>query len=126
MKHKFKQKIQILGLFVFCIFSLTLFFTPKNSGAPPMPPSHQNLILYHSPNCPYCTKVMNFMEREGITLEKRNVEDPAVRAELIKIGGKGQVPCLVHNGQALYESGDIINWLADNEHSSPQKDLLDE
>lgn len=125
MKQKIKQKIHILGLFVFCILTVTLFLYPKLTGAPMSTPSNTTLTLYYSPSCPYCVKVVDFMENEGITLEKRNTQDPAIKAELIDIGGKGQVPCLVHNGKALYESADIINWLAQNE-INPQKDLLDE
>ena len=34
--------------------------------------------------------------------------------ELIKIGGKPQVPCLVIDGKALYESLDIIEWFKRN------------
>ena len=34
--------------------------------------------------------------------------------ELIQIGGKSQVPCLVIDGQALYESTDIINWFEEH------------
>ncbi len=41
-------------------------------------------------------------------------ENPVYRDELIKIGGKPQVPCLVIDGKALYESSDIIEWLKKN------------
>ena len=41
-------------------------------------------------------------------------QTPAFRDELIKIGGKGQVPCLVNDGKALYESTDIIEWFKKN------------
>jgi len=37
-------------------------------------------------------------------------EDTGAKEELIRIGGKGQVPCLVIDGKALYESDDIIEW----------------
>ena len=45
---------------------------------------------------------------------KNTQENPAYREELIKIGGKPQVPCLVIDGQALYESDDIIDWIKSN------------
>jgi len=35
-----------------------------------------------------------------------------VREELIRIGGKAQVPCLVIDGKALYESEEIIKWFS--------------
>ena len=45
---------------------------------------------------------------------KDTLENPANRAELIAIGGKPQVPCLVIDGKALYESLDIIDWVRKN------------
>ncbi len=73
------------------------------------------LKLYYKPSCPYCQKVLTFMEHSGIAIPlKNNDQSPAVREELIKIGGKPQVPCLVIDGKAMYESDDIIKWLRDN------------
>ena len=70
------------------------------------------LTLYHFDGCSYCAKVKNFMRQQGIsTAMKDTHEVPAYREELIKIGGKSQVPCLVIDGKALYESNDIIDWL---------------
>ncbi|HQP11118.1 MAG TPA: glutathione S-transferase N-terminal domain-containing protein [Candidatus Omnitrophota bacterium] len=70
------------------------------------------LILYYRPACPYCQKVLRHMTENNITLAMRNIsEAPEMRDELIAIGGKGQVPCLVIDGKALYESDDIIFWL---------------
>ena len=45
---------------------------------------------------------------------KNTRENPAFLEELVKIGGKSQVPCLVIDGRALYESDDIIEWLKEN------------
>ena len=73
------------------------------------------LTLYHAPTCPFCHRVFSFMEQEGIELEMKDVRsDPANRDELIRIGGKATVPCLVIDGQAMYESLDIIDWLREN------------
>lgn len=41
-------------------------------------------------------------------------QNPDLKDELVTIGGKSQVPCLVINGEALYESDDIIAWLEQN------------
>ena len=68
-------------------------------------------ILYYRPTCPYCVKVLSFMNGAGIELELRNIQDPAIARELVAIGGKQQVPCLVIDGKALYESDDIIAYL---------------
>jgi glutaredoxin 3 len=73
------------------------------------------LILYHFVDCPYCQRVMDFLSKEGITVPMKDThEDPAYNDELIKIGGKPQVPCLVIDGKALYESLDIIEWFKKN------------
>ena len=73
------------------------------------------LTLYHFMGCPYCQRVRDFLNKEGITIPMKdthaNLEN---RQELIKIGGKPQVPCLVIDGQALYESLDIIEWFKRN------------
>lgn len=75
-----------------------------------------DLVLYYMPGCQYCQKVLRFMEQKGIKLPmmKNTGADPKLREELIKIGGKGQVPCLVINGRPMYESDDIIEWLSEN------------
>lgn len=60
-------------------------------------------------------KVKNFMEQADIKVPMKDTHaNPAYREELIKIGGKPQVPCLVIDGKALYESNDIIAWLKKN------------
>jgi glutaredoxin len=75
----------------------------------------QKLMLYQFAGCPYCDKVRRFMQQSGITLPMKDTRaDPRNREELVKIGGKGQVPCLVIDGKALYESDDIIEWLKKN------------
>ena len=73
------------------------------------------LTLYYSPSCSYCQRVFSFMKTKNITLSLKNVvSDSKNYDELIKIGGKAQVPCLVIDGKALYESLDIIKWLEKN------------
>jgi glutathione S-transferase len=44
----------------------------------------------------------------------RNIDkDDGARAELKKLAGKDQAPCLVEDGNALFESADIIKkWVA--------------
>lgn len=67
--------------------------------------------LYYRKTCPFCTKVLRFMEQAGITLDLRDTTKPGNIDDLIRIGGKKQVPCLVINGKPLYESDDIIAYL---------------
>ena len=74
-----------------------------------------HVTLYHSMGCPYCAKVRDFLHKEGISVAMKDIHAVAgAREELIKIGGKGQVPCLIIDGKALYESTDIIEWFKKN------------
>ncbi len=75
----------------------------------------QNLTLYHFAGCPYCQRVKDFLTKENISVPMKDThQTPSFKDELIKIGGKGQVPCLVINGKALYESLAIIEWFKKN------------
>ena len=70
------------------------------------------LQLFYKPTCPFCHKVLTFLEAHQRELPLRDIDhDPAARDELLKTGGKTQVPCLFIDGQPLYESDDIIAWL---------------
>lgn len=71
-----------------------------------------NLELFFKPSCPYCHKVLSFMDANNIKLPLHDIEaDEASRERLINEGGKRQVPCLFIDGTALYESNDIIEYL---------------
>jgi len=73
------------------------------------------LTLFYKPTCPYCQKVLAFTQQEDISLQMKNVsENSEIRQELMTIGGKTQVPCLIIDGKALYESDDIVQWLGEN------------
>lgn len=77
--------------------------------------STQNLVLFYQSTCPYCKKVLNFMEKNNVQIEKREIrKDKDAAEKLKKEGGKIQVPCLFIDGAPLYESDDIIQWLKDN------------
>ena len=76
-------------------------------------------VLYGFPSCPYCRKVYRFMEKSGIHIPQKNTDDPGIWEELASIGGMEQVPCLVIDGKALYESDDIIAYM--REHMLPGK-----
>lgn len=75
-------------------------------------PENAELILYKFDRCPYCRRTMAAIRQLDLELEYRDTrQNPQYREELIKIGGKSQVPCLLINGQPLYESSDIIRSL---------------
>ncbi|WP_102377887.1 glutaredoxin family protein [Raoultibacter timonensis] len=68
--------------------------------------------LYYKKTCPFCQKVLRFMDEKGITLDMRDTTQPGIQNDLVCVGGKKQVPCLVVGGKAMYESDDIIAYLA--------------
>ncbi len=72
----------------------------------------QALELYIMPGCPFCRKVLSYMERQGIEIPLRDITaNPGDRSTLQNVGGKVQVPCLFIDGKPLYESDDIIAYL---------------
>ena len=73
------------------------------------------ITLYHFQGCPYCARVRDYLSQANIALPMKDTHaNPDYRDELIKIGGKPQVPCLVVDDKAIYESLDIIEWLKKN------------
>lgn len=78
----------------------------------------KDYILYVGTICPFCKKVENFLNEENIELEIVNIEkDRYAMQKLIDEGGKRQVPCLYHDGEYLYESDDIIEFLKANKEN---------
>lgn len=71
------------------------------------------LELFKFDTCPYCRKVMKYIEKEGRTdIEFRDIHKDAENLKtLVQVGGMNQVPCLFIDGEPLYESLDIIDWL---------------
>lgn len=69
--------------------------------------------LYISETCPYCRKVIDFLEENNIKYNKKNVIEPGNLNMLLKLGGKAQVPFLddFENNISMYESDDIIEYL---------------
>lgn len=74
----------------------------------------EKLILYYFPSCPFCKKVLKFIEKNELNnkIEFKNTrQDENAKKELLEIGKKDQVPCLFIDKKPLYESNDIITWL---------------
>lgn len=74
-------------------------------------PYYENLTLYYKRSCPYCHKVLRFMEENSINLDLRETTEPGNQQDLVAIGGRKQVPCLIIEGRAMYESDDIVSYL---------------
>ena len=68
------------------------------------------LDLFVLETCPYCKKVMAFMDETGMKYNKVDIKNKAAEDTLIQLGGKRQVPFLVDRDRNLqmYESDDII------------------
>ncbi len=66
--------------------------------------------LYVLETCPYCRKVMDFLEENNILYNKFDITDPENHAKLLDLGGLDQVPFLYdgENNIKMYESDDII------------------
>lgn len=69
--------------------------------------------LYISETCPYCRKVIDFLEENNIKYNKKNVIEPENLNMLLKLGGKAQVPFLddFEKNISMYESDDIIEYV---------------
>lgn len=69
--------------------------------------------LYILESCPYCKKVMSFLDEHKIKYNKIGIENKENEDVLIKLGGKRQVPFLVDKERniQMYESSDIIEYI---------------
>ena len=75
--------------------------------------SDKTLELYIKDGCPFCHKVLSFMDKNGIELPLHNISRSEEDLDrLVEVGGKRQVPCLFVDGAPMYESNDIIDYLA--------------
>ena len=74
-----------------------------------------DLVLYKKDSCPFCQRVMRWIDAEWPThapiAHRDTVMDPAATEELVRRGGKRQVPCLFVDRRPMYESNDIIAYL---------------
>ena len=118
-----------LTVFLFCmigLFCMEIHAASRGTAIRPISleqaiaRERQHLLLYYLPWCPYSQRVLDYLKQIHRTLPMKNLQNNAKdKEELRKIGGKTQVPCLIINGKAMYESAAIIQWLSQN------KDLLD-
>jgi len=86
----------------------------QSQAQKPVPeiPAEAELILYKFDACPFCRRVMKKVKELQLNIEYKDTKNsPQNRQDLYQIGGKTQVPCLLINGQPLYESKDINHAL---------------
>ncbi|MBE7711324.1 MAG: NrdH-redoxin [Cyanobacteria bacterium SIG31] len=71
------------------------------------------LELFILETCPYCKKVMNFLDEQDMKYKKIDITNKESEETLIRMGGKRQVPFLVDSDRniQMYESDDIIEYL---------------
>ncbi len=75
----------------------------------------KNLKLFYMERCPFCNKVKKYIEDNDINIEMVDIYvNSKNEEELIRLGGKDQVPMLLIDGEPLYESDDIIEWFKNN------------
>ena len=72
------------------------------------------LVLYGRPSCPYCARVDRVIEEldieEKIT-RRLTTYGSEWRTDLRNRTGSTQVPCLFIDGEPMFESLDIIDWM---------------
>ena len=77
----------------------------------------RELVLYKFDSCPYCRRVMRVIDQLELagSIEYRDTRtDPKWRSDLQQRTGRTQVPCLFIDGEAMFESADINEWLQHN------------
>lgn len=83
--------------------------------SPPRPEGiTSKLELYVRGSCGFSLRTLNARKNlhlEGVLPVKNVTEDLAALAELEKLTGDDQVPCLVVDGKPMLESADIIRYL---------------
>lgn len=69
--------------------------------------------LYYLSTCPYCKKVIDFLDSNNIEYKLLDINEHENFNKLLKIGKKRQVPFIVdtNTGNVMYESEDIIEYL---------------
>jgi glutaredoxin len=73
--------------------------TPTRAVSRPSTPGA--LLFYTADWCPWCRKAKAHMDREGIDYEPRDIDDPAMLAELVQKTGQQGVPVFDVGGRIL-------------------------
>lgn len=82
----------------------------------------EEIILYIKSDCPFCKRVLQALKKLNLDITIVDIsKDSQATARLISIGGKKQVPCLVVDGKATYESSSIIEHLKEKRQKLTQQ-----
>lgn len=75
------------------------------------------LELYYFPACPFCQMVIGMVKQLNLKIEYKDIyKDQENLNKLIQDTGKKTVPCLYIDGNPMFESRDIMQWLSDNQN----------
>ena len=71
------------------------------------------ISLFILPTCPYCRKVLNYLDTTDLEYNILNIDEKTNYDEMMRLGGKRQVPLMFDgdNNVTMYESADIIEYL---------------
>ena len=64
--------------------------------------SHPHVIVYTTPTCPDCRMLKDWLSREGITFEERDLTDPAIRDEAKQRTGVRVAPITLVGDEVFY------------------------
>ena len=72
-----------------------------------------NAIVYGSKMCNFCTQVINELEKEGVTVEKKDVSEPNNLIEMRKAAGENArtVPQVVIDGKYIGGYTEVNRWI---------------
>lgn len=122
IRNYLKDMNRVYLVFLILLFPI-LFLRAQEENVQLTADMQSSYVLYISPSCPFCQKVLRFCEENQISLKLKNLlEEEKYRTELIEKGGKLQVPALEFAGKILYESDLIIHHIMMN----LQEDFEDE
>ena len=70
-------------------------------------------IVYGSKMCNFCTLVVNALEKEGATVEKKDVSEPNILLEMRKAAGENArtVPQVVIDGKYIGGYSEVDRYL---------------
>lgn len=73
------------------------------------------IILYTSKNCKYCPEVKEFLVKNYVIFEVKDIGEGLNRDELVSMGGRGVPSIIVDNNLCITGKDDIIQYILDNE-----------